>query len=224
MERTMPRIPVAPDPPAAPAPPPSRVSAAGRGLVVECAAASDATLARRAAAGDRDAFAELVARHEGTVLRVAWRILGCRDDAEDAAQEAFVRAWRSLAGYDPARGDFRPWLLRITHNAALTALSRGRGPVPVDLDGAFGADIADPRAGSPAESAARREALARVARAVAELPPDCAGVFQMRYGEEMPLEEIARVTGQRPGTVAVMLHRLRDRVRHLVTGTKGERP
>ena len=81
-------------------------------------ALADAVLAQRSQAGDRDAFARLAERHEEAVFRLAWRILRHREDAEDAAQETFLRAWRSLGRFD-SRREFRPWLLRIAVNAAL---------------------------------------------------------------------------------------------------------
>ena len=80
-------------------------------------AVGDVAFARRAAAGDRDAYGELVRRHEAAAYRVAWGIVRSREDAEDAVQEAFVRAWRALGDFDPAR-PFRPWLIT---NAGLTA-------------------------------------------------------------------------------------------------------
>jgi RNA polymerase sigma-70 factor (ECF subfamily) len=78
---------------------------------------SDADLARRAASGDSDAYGQLVDRHAAAARRLARTVLQNAEDADDAAQEAFLLAWRHIARYDPAR-PFAPWLMRIVMNAA----------------------------------------------------------------------------------------------------------
>lgn len=78
----------------------------------------DAELARRAAAGDGDAFGGLVERYGLQARRVARSILGVGEDADDAVQDGMIAAWRAIARYDPGR-PFRPWLMRIVTNAAL---------------------------------------------------------------------------------------------------------
>jgi RNA polymerase sigma-70 factor (ECF subfamily) len=176
---------------------------------------------RRCLAGERDAFGELVARHGGAVHRVAWRVLRSADDAEDAAQEAFVRAWRALPAFDQSR-EFRPWMLRIAANAAITMRSARRDHEPLDETDAAGeplrpGGLSAPGA-SPADVAQAREMLAMVHRAVGAMPADAAALFQLRYGEELTVEEISEVLGMRPNAVAVALHRLRGRIRRLVFG------
>ncbi|HZJ64161.1 MAG TPA: sigma-70 family RNA polymerase sigma factor, partial [Kofleriaceae bacterium] len=79
----------------------------------------------RARRGDRDAFGRLVRRHQRRVYAAALHILGSHNDADDVAQEAFVRAYRGLAAFD-GRADFFTWLYRITVNTALNALRSGR--------------------------------------------------------------------------------------------------
>src|SRR5438552_792747 len=87
---------------------------------------TDAALAAAARGGNRSAFSELVRRHQGTVFRIALRILGDGGEASDAAQEAFLKAFRNLASFDTAR-PFAPWLYRISRNQALDALRAKRG-------------------------------------------------------------------------------------------------
>jgi len=81
------------------------------------ASVEDAELSARAAAGDRAAFGRLVERYAGQARRLARAILGNREDADDAAQDGFLAALKSIERYDPAR-PFGPWLLRIVANAA----------------------------------------------------------------------------------------------------------
>lgn len=83
----------------------------------------DADLARRAMAGDGDAFGVLVERHALSARRVARAVLGPGDDADDAVQDGFISAWRNLQRFDPGR-PFRPWLMRIIANASLDLLRR----------------------------------------------------------------------------------------------------
>jgi len=83
----------------------------------------DRELARRAQQGDAEAHAELLRRHRRMVVSVVYAILGCRDEAEDTAQEAFVNAYRSIKGYR-LRYPYVAWLRRIAVNAAITQLRR----------------------------------------------------------------------------------------------------
>src|SRR3954463_2106804 len=110
-------------------------------------ATSDEELVRAALSGDLQAFERLVDRHRDVVLRVAARIAG-DDDAEDIAQDAFLRAYHRLP---PGRREapFRTWLLRIVHNSALDHVTRRR-PAQVALDEA--AETIPDRRRTPAEA------------------------------------------------------------------------
>jgi len=85
----------------------------------------EAALARRARAGEGEAFGALVEVHGLAARRVARAILGPTDEADDAVQDAFLAAWKAIGRFDPAR-PFRPWLMRIVANAALDLLRRRR--------------------------------------------------------------------------------------------------
>jgi len=187
------------------------------------ASLSDAELIRRARGGDRDAFGALAVRHQDAVYATAWAILRSREDAEDAAQESFLRVWRGLVRFDPGR-PFRPWILRVVANVALTARSRRR--VHAELDESR---VPDDRSGGdlPAAAAAanRREMLDAVERITAELSPENAALFHLRYGEDLSIEEISRILDRRPGTLAVALHRIREHFRRALFGPEnGGRP
>jgi RNA polymerase sigma-70 factor (ECF subfamily) len=86
-------------------------------------AVDDLKLIAQAQAGDRNAFGELVGRHYDSVIRVVYRLCGDAQTAEDAAQDAFMRAWVNLPSFQP-RAPFQSWLYRIAVNAALDALRR----------------------------------------------------------------------------------------------------
>src|SRR6185312_13210271 len=94
--------------------------------------ASDSAIVRRVLDGDTEAFAVLVERHHAACLRLATHVLGTREDAEDAVQESFLRAYRHLARYQE-RERFTGWLFRILVNQCRTTLARrrrGEAPMP----------------------------------------------------------------------------------------------
>ncbi|MDX2176563.1 MAG: sigma-70 family RNA polymerase sigma factor [Candidatus Sumerlaeia bacterium] len=178
------------------------------------AAASDEALAAAAAGGNRDAFAELVARYERPVHGLCHRMLGSAEEAEDAAQEAFVKAWRALGSFDAAR-PWKPWLLRIAANTARDA-ARRRGRRARTID------IADVREESLAVAEKARDHLQRrereemLAEAVAELGPDAAAAVELFYREEMTHEAIGGVLGRTPAAVAMLLQRTRAKLRAII--------
>jgi RNA polymerase sigma-70 factor (ECF subfamily) len=92
---------------------------------------SDARLVKRAARGDRDAFDELVARHRDRVWAIALRMCRDREDAEDALQETFISAWRSLDRFG-GRSEVTTWLYRIAVNKSHDVIARRRSTAPLD--------------------------------------------------------------------------------------------
>lgn len=118
----------------------------------------------RAAAGDPQAFERLVDRHLGRVHRLAWRSLGNDADAQEIAQETFLRAFSQLPHWQPNRARFSTWLYRVAFNLCQDQLRRRRDWVPVeDLD------LVDP-AGQPDTQFARRQRWQRIEDAIAHLP------------------------------------------------------
>ncbi|KAB2957114.1 MAG: sigma-70 family RNA polymerase sigma factor [Thermoanaerobaculia bacterium] len=175
---------------------------------------SDEALAVAAREGSEDAFRELVERFEGPLFALLVRIVRRPELAEELAQESFVKAWRALARFDPARR-FSSWLFKIAHNTALDALRR-RGEEPLSLDapaedgGAAPELPADPAAEDPLARALSRDAGRALERAVAELRPAYREVLLLRFAQELSYEEIAAVTGAPLGTVKVHLFRARQ--------------
>jgi len=152
------------------------------------AAATDAELMGLAGAGDRAAFNELVGRHGERALRLALRVLGDAAEAEEVAQEAFLRAWQAAAGFDPARARFTTWLHRIVLNLAIDR-TRRRGHAPSSgLDAA--AELADPTPG-PEEAAAAAEARGALAAALGSLPPRQRAAIALAYEQELSGAEAA---------------------------------
>jgi RNA polymerase sigma-70 factor (ECF subfamily) len=184
---------------------------ATRSEVIDERTAVDAVLA-----GDRDAFRFLV-EHEGpAVLRACHRILGDLHESEDAAQEAFVTAFRSLAAW---RGDgpFGAWLTRIAIRIALRRAQRRRDVAWIDpSDPSTGIDL--PGGPDPAITTLRAERAAGIRAAVGRLDEPYREVVALRFFGELSLEEIAGQTGRPLGTVKTHLRRGLIRLRAAVEG------
>jgi RNA polymerase sigma-70 factor (ECF subfamily) len=163
------------------------------------AQADELELIAQAQRGDRAAFGKLVRRHRAGVVNVVYRMSGDADLAEDAAQEAFIRAWQHLPGYRP-RSPFRNWLYRIATNAARDALRRDKGTL--DLDDL---PLADPGQ-SPEAALEGQERADQVRQAVSELPPASRAVLVLREYEGLSYREIAETLDIPMGTVMSRLN------------------
>ncbi len=165
---------------------------------------SDEVLARQSALGDRAAFADLVRRHTPAMSRYAYRMLGNSHDAEDVVQEAFLSAWRGLAGF---RGEstVRTWLFRLVATKALNSRRRSR-PVPAEVD--ILAEQASSEPG-PATRAVDARMLADLQVALAALPARQRACWLLREVEDLGYREIAEVLATTPTVVRGQLERAR---------------
>ena len=185
----------------------------------------DRTIVAAVLDGDQQAFRLLVEREGPSVVRACQRILGDLPSAEDAAQEAFVTAYRSLGSWR-ADGPFGAWLSRIAVRIAIREAGK-RSPVawrPVPADDATGADPAmrdalardahDARERTdPALLSVRAERATEIRRAVIELDEPYREVVALRFFAECSLDEIATQTGRPLSTVKTHLHRGLARLR-----------
>jgi RNA polymerase sigma-70 factor (ECF subfamily) len=139
------------------------------------------------------------------VFNVALRITGDADAAKDCAQEAFIRAYRALHQYDPTL-PFAPWLYRITTNASLNYVQRWHAhETPVEELPDNPEEIEE----GPEATAVRREELAEVVAAMAELPPAYRAALTLRHMQQLSYQEVATALGIPLGTVKTHLHRAR---------------
>ena len=160
---------------------------------------NESELVSQAQCGDRAAFGDLVRHHRSGVINVVYRMCGDVQLAEDAAQEAFIRAWQKLPGYQP-RSPFRNWLYRIATNVALDTLRRERETV--DLDDV---PLQNPHAG-PESAVENAEQAELVRAAVLALPPASRAVLVLREYEGLSYRQIAETLGIPLGTVMSRLN------------------
>ena len=162
-------------------------------------------------------FEALVLAHQDRLYSIALRLLGDRRDAEEAAQDAFVRAYRALAGYDPERIlelRLRPWLATIALNLCRSRLGRraARAAIarpPVSLD-ATELGIVEPRAdeaAEPAQTVVRRDARETWAALLLALPPAYRSAVVLRHVDGLTYPEVAIALDRPEGTVKAQVHR-----------------
>lgn len=159
--------------------------------------------------GDRQAFGELVRRHRAGVVNVVYRMCGEPALAEDAAQEAFLRAWRNLERYQP-RFSFRSWVYRIALNVAVDALRRER-PTTDLSDALLGAHTDSPEA-----QVERQQQAEQVRQAVLALPPASRAVLVLREYEGLTYHEMAEALEIPLGTVMSRLNYARSQLRRVL--------
>ncbi|HEX6123220.1 MAG TPA: sigma-70 family RNA polymerase sigma factor [Ktedonobacterales bacterium] len=170
----------------------------------------DTTLVRRTLSGDQEAFSALVEKYKDPVFNVAYRMLGNPTEAEDVAQEAFVRAYTQLHTYKDTHR-FSTWLLSIASHLSIDQLRRRRF-LALPLENVpFLEWIADVGP-SPEQSALRRETADDMQRILDTLPVKYRAVLLLRYWHDFSYEEIAQTLELTPALVKARLHRARELV------------
>ena len=171
----------------------------------------DAVLAERARRGDERAFEELVRTYQGIAFRTAYLLTGSAEDAEDAAQTGFVKAWRALPRFRPG-SPFRPWLLRIVANEAHNR-RRSAGRAHALRLRATATEPSGDAAPSPEGTVVAREQRESLVAAVHRLDDRDRDVLTCRYLLELSEEETATVLDVRRGTVKSRTARALARLR-----------
>jgi RNA polymerase sigma factor, sigma-70 family len=176
---------------------------------------SDHEIIRRVRAGDTRSFADLVERHKDKAMTLAMRMLRNREGAEEAVQDAFVRAFHALDRFEE-RSSFSTWLYRIMFNVCSTALSKRGEPLqPISSEkneGEWKDEIPD-FSEIPDSVVEGEEFRQHVLDAMNELPPLYSGITTMFYLDDLSYEEIVKITGSPLGTVKARLFRARAMLR-----------
>jgi RNA polymerase sigma-70 factor, ECF subfamily len=195
------------------------MSPKGIGFVEAFETADDDQVVAAAKTGDRAAFGELARRHHDRIFRTTLRIIRNHEDAEDAAQEAFISAMTHLESFD-GRSRFSTWLTRIAINAALMRLRKNRASREVSID--------EPRddgethaerevagtAASPEESYSARENLAILREAIGRLRPTLRNTVEIHHQKHGSLPDTAEVLGISMTAAKARLFRARAALRH----------
>jgi RNA polymerase sigma-70 factor (ECF subfamily) len=174
---------------------------------------TEKALVFQAQQGDRNAFGELVRRHYQGVVRVVYRMCGDTTLAEDATQDAFIRAWVNLPSYQPT-APLRSWLYRIAINAALDVLRRK----PEESLEENQVTMMPDKAASPETALIEKERVALVQQAMKSLPEAARSVLVLREYGELSYQEIAKILDIPIGTVMSRLNYARNRLRELLKG------
>ena len=169
---------------------------------------TDAALVERVRRGDRSAFGELVKRYQGKAYRLALRFTGSPQEAQEVLQETFLNAFRNLDSFR-SESAFSSWLYRVTVNAALMHLRKGRaGPPRIAIEdlpesiGLVGGEWPD-------AATDRREIAEVLSKALEELPEMYRAVFVLRDVEDLSTEQVAEILEVTLATVKTRLHRAR---------------
>jgi RNA polymerase sigma-70 factor (ECF subfamily) len=177
---------------------------------------TDLGFVTRARAGDADAYRVLVERHSRALFRLAFRMTGNEQDAEDVVQESFLRAYRQLGKFDE-RASFGTWLYRIAVNCSLDLVrSRKRrneqiAPVDPEMDDpVLSLPALDP---APDRMAMSGEVRERVAAAMNDLSASERTAFVLRHFEGMCIEDVSRVLGCQPGAAKHSVFRAVQKLR-----------
>jgi RNA polymerase sigma-70 factor (ECF subfamily) len=165
-------------------------------------AVDEGFLVRAAKPGDLDAFGELMRRHEQPTYRLALRMLGSESEAEDAAQDAFLKAWRALPKFQ-GHSSFSTWLYRITTNRCLNILAARRPTDPLDET------RAGDRRQDPAERVQQREELDALKVSIGKLPAEQRAARVLREFEGLSNDEVAEVLQISLAAVKGRIHRAR---------------
>lgn len=187
------------------------------GAVPSAETQEDVALVRRTLTGDQQAFAALVEKYKDSVFNVAYRMLGNPSEAEDVAQETFVRAYTQLHTYKDTHR-FSTWLLSIASHLSIDQLRRRRF-LALPLENVpFLEWIADAGVG-PEESALAVEASDEMQRVLSVLPAKYRAVLILRYWHDLSYEEIAEALHLTPPLVKARLHRARELVARSMKAT-----
>lgn len=177
--------------------------------------AEDVRLMELVSAGDSGAFEQLVERHQRLVVGTVGRMLGNTSDAEDIAQQVFVRVWKSAKRYVP-RAKFTTWLLKITRNLVFNELRRRSRHPQVPLQAESEEEerpIRDENAIAPDASMLEQELQKAIDAAIANLPETQRLAVILRRYEELSYEEIAETLDQSVSAVKSLLFRARTELR-----------
>jgi RNA polymerase sigma factor (sigma-70 family) len=173
---------------------------------------SDTEIISKVLAGDQSAYAELIKRHQRFVFTLALRFSKKREDAEEIAQDCFVKAYRSLHNFKQT-SKFSTWLYSIVYTTAMTFLRKKRLDTQSIDDEDSDLQLENHVSEYGADQVEHKSKMVYVNKAIDQLLPDDAAIITLFYKGEQSLEEIGQALGMEANTVKVKLHRARHRLK-----------
>lgn len=173
---------------------------------------SDIELIQQTLAGNQQAYADLIKRHQRFVFTLAMRFAKSREDAEEIAQDCFIKAYRSLASFQ-GQSKFSTWLYSIVYTTAMTFLRKKRVDTDSIDDENTYIQIENQSSAYDVNNAENKSRSFYLNQAIEQLLPDDAAVITMFYKGEQSLEEIGQAMGIEANTVKVKLFRARQRLK-----------
>lgn len=174
----------------------------------------DLALIERVRQGEQEAYAELINKYKQRVYVFLLRMLGQPQDAQDLAQEVFIKAYFQLGSFTGS-SQFFTWLYRIAYNRAVDELRRRKSDKSVPLQEIELADYA-----TPERIVLAKERTASLEKQALNLPESYRTVFLLRHTQQLSCKEIAEVLDIPPSTVQVRLHRARKKLRQFITSSE----
>ena len=167
--------------------------------------------------GDQNAYADIVNLYQHKLYQICYRMLGNKQEAEDIAQEAFVRAYINLHSYDQKR-KFSTWIYRIATNLCIDRIRKKKPDYYLDAEvaGTDGLDMYSQIAADeklPEDVVAQMELQERIQYEISRLPDKYRSVIVLKYIEELSLHEISEILDMPLGTVKTRIHRGREALR-----------
>ncbi|WP_295767535.1 RNA polymerase sigma factor [uncultured Mucilaginibacter sp.] len=179
---------------------------------------SDIELIEQTLSGNQSAYADLVKRHQRFVFTLAMRFTKTREDAEEVAQDSFVKAYRSLQNFE-GQSKFTTWLYSIVYTTAMTFLRKRRlDTSSIDDENNF-IQVENQNTGFENNLAENKSRSYYLNKAIEQLLPDDATIITLFYKGEQSLEEIALTLGIEPNNVKVKLFRARQRLKEKLEGS-----
>ena len=167
--------------------------------------------------GDQSAFSDIVNLYQHKLYQICYRMLGNKQEAEDIAQEAFIRAYVNLHSFDQKR-KFSTWLYRIATNLCIDRIRKKKPDYYLDAEvaGTDGLDMYSQLAADealPEEQLEKMELQERIQYEISRLPEKYRSVIVLKYIEELSLQEIGEILDMQTGTVKTRIHRGREALR-----------
>jgi len=170
-------------------------------------------LIKKAQKGEKQAFAALYDTYVEAIYRFIYLKIGRKADAEDITQQVFLNAWQNIQRYNYKGFPFSSWLYKIAHNAVIDFYRSYNNQAKIELESAE--EIIQENGPNQEQEIDSNLDLERIKKAIQQLPPDQQSIIIMRFVDDLPIKEIARILEKNEGTIRVIQHRALKQIRKI---------